>query len=247
MKCIALRHVAFEDLGIFGPVLEARGYRIDYRQAGIDPLADAEWTGVELVVVLGGPIGVYEADRYPWLEGEIAGLRARLSRRLPTLGICLGAQLMAAALGARVHPGPAKEIGWSGLELTQDGRSSCLAALEGAQVLHWHGDTFDLPEGAVRLASTALTPNQAFALGGYGLATQFHAEVDGAAIEAWLIGHTCELAQAGIDVSELRARTVEVRQQAACAGRRMLELWLDGLAAASGTRGPAAVMSADPG
>lgn len=240
MRCIALRHVAFEDLGIFGPVLEARGYRIDYRQAGVTPLSDAQWTGAELVVVLGGPIGVYEADRYPWLEDEIAGLRSRLRRRLPTLGICLGAQLMAAALGARVYPGPAKEIGWSGLTLTQEGRRSCVAALEGAQVLHWHGDTFDLPEGAVRLASTALTPNQAFALGGHALATQFHAEVDGAAIESWLIGHTCELTQAGVDVGELRARTMAVRQQAAAAGRLMLELWLEGLAAASGTRGPAA-------
>ena len=247
MKCIALLHVAFEDLGIFGPVLEARGYRIECRQAGVTPLADAEWAGADLVVVLGGPIGAYEAGRYPWLADEIAGLRMRLDLRLPTLGICLGAQLMAAALGARVYPGPAKEIGWSELTLTVVGRQSCLAALDGAPVLHWHGDTFDLPEGAVRLASTALTPNQAFALGGHGLATQFHAEVDGAAIETWLIGHTCELAQAGIDVGELRARTVAVRLQAAAAGRLMLERWLDGLAAASGTLGSAAGTPAVPG
>lgn len=229
MRCIALRHVAFEDLGIFGATLEACGYDIEYREAGFASLAQCEWIEAELLVVLGGPIGVYEGDRYPWLEAEIAGLKARLGRGLPTLGICLGAQLTAAALGARVYPGPAREIGWSGLALTAEGRRSCVAALEGAPVLHWHGDTFDLPEGAVRLASTALTPNQAFACGHHALALQFHAEVDGARIESWLIGHTCELTVAGVDVGALRARSLAVRERAAAAGRELLSRWLDGL------------------
>lgn len=229
MRCLALRHVAFEDLGLLAPLLAQRGFEVEYRQAGVEAPDAGEWLSPELVVVLGGPIGVYEADRYPWLAGEIDGLRARLAARRPTLGICLGAQLMAAALGARVYPGPAKEIGWSACDLTKAGQGSCLAALAGAPVLHWHGDTFDLPDGAVRLACTPLTANQAFAVGGFALALQFHAEVDGAAIEPWLVGHTCELAQAGVSVRALRARSAEVRQEAARAGRRMFAGWLDSL------------------
>lgn len=226
MKCIALRHVAFEDLGVFAGVLARLGYAVEYRQAGLAPLEAAQWREADLVVVLGGPIGAYEADRYPWLAAQIDGIAARLALRRPTLGICLGAQLMAAALGARVYPGPAKEIGWSTLELTDDGRASCLAALAGAPVLHWHGDTFDLPEGAVRLASTPLTRNQAFAIGDHALALQFHAEVDGAAIEPWLIGHTCELALAGIQVTDLRARSADLAAVAAQAGVAMLSDWI---------------------
>ena len=229
MQCIALRHLAFEDLGVFRPVLEGRGFAIEYRQAGVMPPSGADWLAADLVVVLGGPVGVYEVDRYPWLAGEIEGVRARLQRGLPTLGVCLGAQLMAAALGARVYPGPAKEIGWSELTLTDAGRRSSLLPLEAAPVLHWHGDTFDLPAGATRLASTALTLNQAFEVEGFALATQFHAEVDGAAIETWLIGHAFELAHAGVSVSELRARTAAVSAAAAAAGRAMLADWLDRL------------------
>jgi len=210
-------------------VLAQRGYRAEYREAGVSPPTAADWRDAALVVVLGGPIGVYEADRYPWLAHEIAGLRERLGRRLPTLGICLGAQLMAAALGARVYPGPVKEIGWGELALTDAGHRSCLAALGDAPVLHWHGDTFDLPEGATRLASTALTPNQAFAVGDHALALQFHVEADGAAIEPWLIGHTCELGQAGVSVNALRARSIEVATRAAQAGAQALGAWLDGL------------------
>lgn len=230
MRCVELRHVTFEDLGVFRPVLEARGFAIESHQAGVSPLAPAQWLAADLIVVLGGPIGVYESDRYPWIADEVDGLRARLSAGGPTLGICLGAQLMARALGARVYPGPAKEIGWSALTLTEAGSRSSLARLEGAPVLHWHGDTFDLPEGTTRLASTALTPNQAFALGETALALQFHAEADGAAIEPWLIGHTCELIQAGVSVPDLRAQSAALRDVAASAGAAMLSDWLDRVA-----------------
>jgi len=219
--------VAFEDLGVFRPVLEARGFAIESRQAGASPLTAAQWLAADLVVVLGGPIGVYETDRYPWLADEVDGLRARLDADRPTLGICLGAQLMARALGARVYPAPAKEIGWSVLALTEAGRRSSLSRLQDAPVLHWHGDTFDLPDGATRLASTALTPNQAFALGETALALQFHAEADGAAIEPWLIGHTCELGHAGVSVPDLRAQSAALRDAAAAAGAAMLSDWLD--------------------
>jgi len=231
MKCIALRHVAFEDLGIFEDILKEGGYAIEYRQAGRQPLSSNEWRDTNLVVVLGGPISVYEHDKYPWLADEIDGVRLRLAANKPTLGICLGAQLMAAALGNKIYPGP-KEIGWAKLTLTPEANTTPVRHLRNIHVLHWHGDTFDLPQGAIRLASTTVTPNQAFAVGASALALQFHAEVDGTTIEDWLIGHTCELAQANISVPDLRDATAEHGKTAAKAGRALLTNWLATLAPA---------------
>jgi GMP synthase (glutamine-hydrolysing) len=181
----------------------------------------------DLVVVLGGPIGVYEQDRYPFLGDELRALGRRLREGRPTLGICLGAQLMAAALGARVYPGPEKEIGLSGIELTDAGKVSCLAPLAGQPVLHWHGDTFDLPEHALRLASTAAYENQAFSLGRNVLGLQFHPEVDAHRFEQWLIGHTGELAAAGVDVPKLRADMKHAGNALHVAGVSMLGHWLE--------------------
>lgn len=226
MKCIAVRHVAFEDLGAFAEVLTAFGYEVEYRQAGVDDIASTPWREAELAVVLGGPIGVYEFERYPWLNEEIAAVRARLLSGRPVLGVCLGAQVMAAALGARVYASGIKEIGWSELRIDAADAESCLAPLRGVPVLHWHGDTFDLPAGTRRLASTELTPHQAFALGHHGLALQFHTEVDITRIETWLIGHTAELSQAGIDVAALRAASRRCGPHAAVAGRQVLAGWL---------------------
>lgn len=135
---LAIRHVAFEDLGGFeGPLADA-GFSIRYADMGIDRIAD--FGDPDLLVVLGGPIGVYEDEFYPWLTDEIAFIAARLKAQKPILGICLGAQLMARALGARVYPGPAKEIGWKPLSLTREGED-LLAPLADQPVLHWHGDT----------------------------------------------------------------------------------------------------------
>jgi GMP synthase (glutamine-hydrolysing) len=142
-----IRHVAFEDLGVLAPVLAARGISARYFEAGVDDLGAIERDAPDLLVVLGGPIGVYDEPLYPFLGGEIALIERRLRASAPTLGICLGAQLIARAAGARVYPGTPKEIGFSPLTLTPDGEASCLGELKPAayNVLHWHGDTFDLP------------------------------------------------------------------------------------------------------
>lgn len=226
--CLVIRHVAFEDLGIFEPALRDAGFAVDYRQAGVDAVTPEAMSAADLVVVLGGPIGVYETDKYPWLNDEIALIRGRLDAKKPLLGVCLGAQLMAAALGARVYPGPAKEIGWGAITLTPEGRDSALAPFGSpeAGVLHWHGDTFDLPAGAVRLASTAITPNQAFAIGDHALALQFHIEADPARIECWLIGHTGELDRLGIAPETLREQTRRAGAAATSAGLDTLRRWL---------------------
>ncbi len=202
---VAIRHVAFEDLGAFRAPIERAGYRVHYYDIGIDELWTLEPVKTELIIILGGPIGADEEHKYPFLRDELDILEERLKAGRPTLGICLGAQLMARALGAPVYPGSAKEIGFAPLTLTQEGKASCLAAFEGEPVLHWHGDTFDLPEDCVRLASTPLCENQAFAYGRNALAVQFHPETGADGFERWLIGHTIELAQAGVDVPALRA------------------------------------------
>lgn len=223
-----VQHLAFEDLGSFAPWLQARGHAIVPVQAGVDDVGQAirraEW-----LVVLGGPIGVYEADRYPFLGDEIEALRERLAARRPTLGICLGAQLIARALGARVYPGVCKEIGWSALQLTEAGARSALRHLAGVPVLHWHGDTFDLPSQAEWLAATALTPHQAFRVGPEVLALQCHIEAEARTFERWLIGHTVELAAAGIDVPLLRQAAVQHGPALEHAASQVLADWAAGL------------------
>lgn len=203
---VVLRHVAFEDLGSLAPALTALGLGVRYLEMGLDSLDNVDPLAPALVVVLGGPIGVYEQDAYPFLYDEIAWLAARLAARLPTLGLCLGSQLMAAALGARVYPGgEGKEIGWGALTLTADARQYPFAEWLVPPVLHWHGDTFDLPAGATLLAGTPRYPHQVYALDQYGLAFQCHPEVTLKGLERWYIGHACEIAGVGgLDVVSLR-------------------------------------------
>ncbi len=228
LTALAIRHVAFEDLGAFASVLREQGFACDYLEA-VDGLAGLDPLAADLLVVLGGPIGAYEEDKYPFVRDELALLERRLAHDRPVLGVCLGAQLIARALGARVYPGPAKEIGWSALSLTAAGRASSLHSLgeDGIEVLHWHGDTFDLPQGAVRLASTPAYENQAFAWGRATLALQFHAEVTARGLEHWFVGHACELAGvAGLSVAGLRAQTLGACARLQPAGRRALSDWL---------------------
>lgn len=230
-RCLAIRHVAFEDAGVLAEVLAARGWRLDYCEAGVAPIDAARVSDPDLLVVLGGPIGVYETRDYPFLTAEIEAVRARLAADGPTLGVCLGAQMMAAALGARVAPGPAKEIGYGPVELTPAGASSALAPLAGVEVLHWHGDNLDLPQGCARLAFTQACPTQAFARGARALGLQFHIEAQSAQFEKWLIGHAIELARAGVDPNALRAQAARCGAATEAAGRRILNDWLDGATA----------------
>lgn len=225
---IVLRHVAFEDPGLLAPALTGAGWDFEILEASIADLAQQKIADADLLVVLGGPIGVGDIGDYPFLAQEIALLERRLAGNRPTLGICLGSQLMAAALGARVYAGPVKEIGWAPLQLTDDGRVSCLAPLgePDATVLHWHGDTFDLPAGAVRLASTAAYANQAFAFGKNALALQFHVEANPARLEEWYVGHTAELGAARISIPALRSATAQVASRIPAQAERIFARWL---------------------
>ncbi|WP_234054181.1 MULTISPECIES: glutamine amidotransferase [unclassified Xanthobacter] len=228
---VAIRHVHFEDLGTFEAVLTTAGYRIHYYDLGVHDLWTLDPPLADLLVVLGGPVGVYETDAYPFLAEERQILEARLEAGRPTLGICLGAQQIAATLGAEVAPSGIKEIGFSELTLTDAGRVGPLRHLEGISVLHWHGDAFQIPEGGENLATTALCATQGFALGRNVLGLQFHPEVDACAgIERWLVGHAAELASAGVDPRALREDAQRFGRALRDAARKMLTEWLQGLA-----------------
>ena len=226
---LAIRHVPFEDLGLLEPVLSERGYRSSYVDVTVEPITPEAALEPDLLVVLGGPVGVYETGAYPFLRAERDAVEARVRAGRPTLGVCLGAQLLAAALGADVVATGRTEIGYAPLTLTTEGRGSVLAPLDGVRVLHWHGDQFAIPDGAVRLAETPGFPNQAFSRGPHALGLQFHLEADHTQIERWLVGHAHELASVGIDPNRVRADAAAHGPALADAARQVFERWLDEL------------------
>lgn len=205
---VAIRHVAFEDLGNLTPQLTRAGFDIEVLDAGVDDARIAELGDADLWVVLGGPISVNDGEDYPFLALERRILAERIDRQRPTLGICLGAQLMAAALGARVYAGPVKEIGWASVHRNGGTGPHPVDALARADlpVLHWHGETWELPSGATRLLSSDAYVEQAFEVGTACLGLQFHPEATAAGLERWYIGHCGEIAATqGLSVASLRA------------------------------------------
>jgi len=179
---------------------------------------------------LGGPISVNDRAIFPFIEAEINLLKRRLAADKPTLGICLGAQLIASALGAKVYPGNEKEIGWYDLSLTAAGEQSALRYLDAkhCSMLHWHGETFDLPENAVLLASSEKYDNQAFSYGDNVLALQFHPEITQRVMEKWFIGHIGEIMQTdGIDVTKLRDDTHQFANQLEVQGELFFNSWFN--------------------
>ncbi|MFX1685117.1 glutamine amidotransferase [Paraburkholderia sp. A1RO-5L] len=228
-EVLAIRHVYFEDLGSFERVLGDRGRPVRYVDVGFARVGALNPVSASLMVILGGPINACDDARYPTLA-PIAGLiERRIAAGLPTLGICLGAQLIARVLGARVYASGRQEIGWTPLTLTDAGRASPLRHVDGAatSMLHWHGDTFDLPQGATRLASTPLCENQAFSWGSHVLGLQCHPEVRADRFEPWLIGNAAEIDAAGIDVNLLRAQTAQRGPTLEAQASRMFGEWLD--------------------
>jgi len=210
---LAIRHVHFEDCGSLTEVLLDHNFGIRYIDVGRHDLRAIDVTEADLVIALGGPIGVYDSDSYPWIADELDALHRCVTLGKPVIGLCLGAQMLAKVLGARVYPAPVKELGWKPLTLTAAGRSSAVAPLgeEGVSMLHWHGDTFDLPDGARLLASTAEVPNQIFGWRDHVIGFQCHPEIQPEDIERWLIGHACEIsATPGVSVTQLRSDTASL-------------------------------------
>lgn len=181
-----VQHVPFEGPGLIAEVAAARGIRLDARRMDRgDVLPQAGEIGG--LVVMGGPMGVGDSEVYPHLVREQELLCAAVDRGLPVLGICLGAQLLAAALGARVTKGASPEIGIGEVTLTAKGREDPVLGGRGSvlPVIHWHQDTFAIPSGAVHLASSSLFANQAFRVGRRAYAFQFHVEVNREIATEW--------------------------------------------------------------
>jgi GMP synthase (glutamine-hydrolysing) len=231
LRALVLSHVPFEDLGSLEPCLKQRGFSIEMVDASTTEFPLPQAATCDLLIILGGPIGVYESEAYPFLTGEIECIRRRLESGRPVLGICLGAQLMARALGAKVYPGSnGAEIGWAPLEAVGPGGPPVWfkhLISNGLASFHWHGDTFDLPSGAELLARTKLYENQAFAFGRNALALQFHPEVIAKGLERWYVGHAFELSRRGISVTDLREAGDQYGQQLEQAARTFWNGWLD--------------------
>jgi GMP synthase (glutamine-hydrolysing) len=208
MKAVIIEHEAHEGVGLFGPALVTAGFELVRRFRGVERV-DLE---AALVVVMGGPMGVYEADQHPFLHEELAFLIERLALERPVLGICLGAQLLAAAAGAEVFAGKnGLEVGVGPVRVTKDGAAdAAFAGLEKLTVAHWHGDTFAPVPGAKLLASSDRYTQQAFRLGP-SLGLQFHLELTGDELGRWLDLGAAELAAKGKDVAGLKTQLGKLR------------------------------------
>lgn len=188
-KILVCQHVGYEILGTLNPLFKDAGFRLRYVNFGREPEMRPKIQGYDGLVLLGGPMNVDQEDRFPHLTHEIRLIEAAMKKEIPVLGICLGSQLIAKALGAHVGRNEVREIGWHEVALTEEGsRDPVLGHFRPREaVFHWHGDTFDMPKGAKHLASSRDCRHQAFSYGDKVYGFQFHLEVDEPMIERWLV------------------------------------------------------------
>jgi GMP synthase (glutamine-hydrolysing) len=227
---LIIRHVPVEGVAGFRAPIEAAGYvveRIDVSDPGFSSL---DLAAPDLVIMMGGPMSVYEHDEHPWIACQLRRLARRLEADRPTLGVCFGAQMMAAALGAEVFAGPVSEVGFHPVDIHPAGQAGPLRHLSGVPMLHWHGDTFSLPDNVELLASSKLYAHQAFRRGSNLLALQFHAEMGlDPRFDSWLEKWPEAVAAAGTDAATLRGAHEMHGPAAVTAGQQMIAEWLTGL------------------
>jgi GMP synthase (glutamine-hydrolysing) len=231
LTAVVLQHDPTIHLGNIRPVLEEHGYEVRIVDVTTEDLEAIDPAAADLVVVLGGEMGAYETDAYPFLAAEQRLLRSRLAAERPTLGVCLGAQLMAGALGERVYKGDTTAIGYRIVEPTAAGAGSPLRHFTGVPVVQWHGDTFELPATATLLATSSDYSNEAFAIGRHALAVQFHPEVTDEMHERWLTDGYNELDEHAIDPNALRRDRERHSARMQEASRAAFSEWLRGLRA----------------
>jgi len=231
VRALVLQHIVCEPPGVFEDVLGERGvglHRVELDEG--EPLPD--WRAFDAIVAMGGPMSATDDDTVPWLRDEKRLIGEAVRAGTPFWGVCLGVQLLAASLGARVYPGTEPEVGLLPVELTDEARADPVFAGAPAELvtLQWHGDTFDLPEGAVRLARSAAYENQAFRVDrAYGV--QFHLEVSPEMAREWAevpeyvasLERTLGAEHAPAFLASIEERTDEMR----AAGRALFERWLD--------------------
>jgi GMP synthase-like glutamine amidotransferase len=208
--CVVVQHVAPESAFAIEEALTAAGIEVDLRRVFAGDPVPEDARDLDGLVVMGGPMSAASDDGFPSRRAELALLAHAMATHVPTLGVCLGAQLVAAAAGAAVYPGAhGPEIGWSPVDLSDDCRTDPLfAGLPGPlTVLQWHGDTFDLPGGARHLARNAVYPNQAFRVGDVAWGVQFHLEVTAAAVDGFLTAFASDLGGLPGGAAAVRADT----------------------------------------
>jgi len=233
-RILVFQHVAAEPLGTLDRLIRDRGHRIRFVNFERHPDAEPEIERYRGLIVLGGPMNVDQQSQRPHLRTELRAIEQALRLGKPVLGICLGAQLLAHALGAPVRRHTQQEIGWYPLQLTSHGLSDPVLQPLGAQapVFQWHGCTFELPAGAVQLARTATCEQQAFRWGESAYGLQFHLEMDQPLIERWLAApdYAAELAEAGLEQSadsirgQMQGHLADMQPRADAVFNRFLDL-----------------------
>lgn len=205
-RALVIQHVEPENAGAIGRELRRRGVELDVRHVYRSDPVPGDMAGHDALVVMGGPMSAYSDEGFPTRPAELNLIGSALAARIPILGVCLGAQLLALAAGGECHPGPVMEAGWGSIEFTGETADDPLfVGLSGAlDVFHWHSDTFSLPPGAARLAGSRLYPNQVFRLAGDAWGLQCHPEVDEGLVSGMvdLFGH--EITER--EVAEIRRR-----------------------------------------
>ncbi len=211
-KIYVLQHHPVENLGSIADALEGAALAWQYVRIHEGQSVPTEMKGAGGLIVMGGPMGVYQTDRYPFLRDEMALINDAIKQNRPVLGVCLGAQIVAAALGAKVDRNPrGKEIGWHPIRLEPAASQDRLMrdVPETLTPFHWHGDIFDLPAGAVSLASSDKTPCQAFRYGDRTYGFQFHFEVTSASVSAMADAFVKDLQREQIAAEEMIAKSAQ--------------------------------------
>jgi len=225
---LIIRHVPHEGVAAYREPIEAAGYTVARVDVGDPAFAARCLTEPDLVIMMGGPMAVYDQEAYPWIGCQLRRLAQRLEADRPTLGVCFGAQMIAAALGARVYAGGTQEVGFH--PVTVHDETSPLRHVAHVPMLHWHGDTFDLPEGTRLLASSDVYAHQAFSRGRNLLALQFHGEMgEDPRVDAWIAQGEADMIAAGQTADGLRAAYRDHGPRAIMASRAMIAQWLAGL------------------
>lgn len=224
---LVLQHAACETLGTIADTLRRASVRTTCIRTFAGDSIPAHMGEAVGLILMGGPMGVYEQDQYPFLADEIRLIERALAEGKPILGVCLGSQLLAAALGARVRKGPQKEIGWFPVTLTEAARADALFADVPPSFIayHWHGDVFDCPSGAVSLARSELTECQAFRYGANAYGLLFHLEVTAPLIAEMVRTFAAELHEAGLSGEEILRRATQHLPELERIGQTVFHAW----------------------
>lgn len=229
-RALIIRHVPYEGIAGYRAPIENAGYQVDRIDVSDPHFSSLDLCEPDLLIMMGGPMGVYEQDTHPWISCQLRRLTRRLEAERPTLGVCFGAQMIAQALGGDVFEGPRKEVGFHPVTVHDNVAANPLLPIAGQPILHWHGDTFTLPENVELLASSHVYENQAFRRGRNILALQFHAEMGlDPRFDAWIEEWPESVIEAGGCETSLRAAHDLHGPEAVAAGQAAITCWLEGL------------------